>query len=251
MEIKENPPKRTAFIWLGIAIAGIIIIFLPAMIGLDGFDGGFALSAGGLMVAITGFIAAGIYFKLARNVDSIMRNVDVLAYWTYSPEEWKQYTEEEHKEDAAAKRGLFFLIAIISVIVGIIMAIAIGENFHIIAFIILGIIAVAGLSAFFSTIASYRYNKKHHGEVYITPDGAYFNRQMHIWKGMGNQLEEIILDNDGTGLTRLNITYSALAAYKRNSYTIRIPVPPGQEETAEKIVRQIAETHLQNGSNDI
>jgi hypothetical protein len=244
MEIKENPPKRTAFIWLGIAIAGIIIIFLPAMIGLDGFDGGFAMSAGGLMVALTGFIAAGIYFRLARNVDSIMRNVDVLAYWTYSPEEWKQYTEEEHKEDAAAKRGLFFLIAIISVIVGIIMAIAIGENFHIIAFIILGIIAVAGLAAFFSTIAAYGYNRKHHGEVYITPDGAYFNRQMHIWKGMGNQLEEISVDNDGTGLTRLNITYSALAAYKRNSYTIRIPVPPGHENSAIKIAGQIAETHL-------
>ncbi|MDD4923641.1 MAG: hypothetical protein PHF74_02240 [Dehalococcoidales bacterium] len=251
MEIKENPPKRTAFIWLGIAIAGIIIIFLPGIIGLDGFDGGFALSAGGLMVAITGFVAAAIYFRLARNVDSIMRNVDVLAYWTYTPEQWRQYTEEEHKEDAAAKRGLFMLIAIIAVIVGIIMAIAIRENFHIIALIILGIIAVAGLSAFFSTIASYRYNKKHHGEVYITPDGAYFNRQMHIWKGIGNQLEEISLDDDGTGLNRLIITYSALAAYKRNSYTIRIPVPPGEEETAKKIVKQIGHTNLEADSNDI
>jgi hypothetical protein len=221
------------------------------MIGLDGFDGGFAISAGGLMVAITGFIAAVIYFRLARNVDSIMRDVDVLAYWTYTPEQWRQYTEEEHKDDAAAKRGLFLLIAVIAVIVGIIMAIAIGENFHIIALIILGIIAIAGLAAFFSTFAAYRYNKKHHGEVYITADGAYFNRQMHIWKGMGNQLEDISLDNDGSGLNRLNITYSALAAYKRNSYTIRIPVPPGQENTANNIAGQIAGIHLHADGNDI
>jgi hypothetical protein len=250
MEIK-NRPRRVAFIWIGIAFLGLIIIFTPGIIGMDGFDGGYALSAGGLLVALTGLIAGVIYFKLARSVDSIIRNDDVLAYWTYSPEEWRQYTEEEHKEDAAAKRGLFMLIAIIAVIVGIIMAIAIGEDFLIIALIILGIIAVAGLAAFFSTIASYRHNKKNHGEVYITSDGVYFNQQMHIWKGMDNRLEEIFLDNDGTGLTRLTITYSALAAYKRNSYTVRIPIPPGQEETAKKIVGKIANVHLQADGNDI
>ena len=251
MKMKENPAKRTARVWLGIAILGIIIIFLPTIIGLDGFDGGFALSVGGLMIAITGFVTTAIYWKLARNVDSIMRNVDVLAYWTYTPEQWQQYTKEEHKEDAAAKFGLFMLIAIIAVIVGIIMAIAIRENFHIIALIILGIIGVTGLAAFFSTITSHIYNKKHHGEVYVTPDGTYFNRQMHIWKGMGNRLEEIFLNSDDTGLTRLTITYSALAAYKRNFYTLRIPVPPGQEDSANKIVRQIAGIHLRADSNDI
>jgi hypothetical protein len=251
MEIKNNPPRRTAVVWMGIAVLGIIIIFIPGMVGLDGFDGGYALSTGGLFVALTGLIAAFLYFRLAGNVDSIIRSENVLAHWTYSPEEWRQYTDEEHKEDAAAKRGLFMLIAVIAVIVGIIMAIAIGEDFFIIALIILGIIAVAGLAAFFSTIASYRYNRKHHGGVYITPDGVYFNRQMHIWKGMGNRLEGISLGNDGTGLVRLTIVYSALAAYKRNSYTIRIPVPPGQEETAKNIVKQIAGEHLQTNDTDI
>ncbi len=250
MEIK-NRPRRTAQIWMGIAVLGIIIIFLPGIIGLDGFDGGYALSVGGGFVFMVGIIAAVIYFKLAGNVDGIIRSENVMAHWTYSPEQWQQYTEEEHKEDAAAKRGLFVLIAVIAVIVGIIMAVMIGEDFLIIALIILGIIAVAGLAAFFSTIASYLYNKKYHGEVYLTPDGVYFNNQMHVWKGMGNKLESVSFDQEDRGLPRLTIVYSALAAYKRNSYAVRIPVPPGQEETAKKIVSRIEQTHLQADADNI
>lgn len=251
MEVKQNPPRRTALVWMGIAVLGIIVIFLPGIIGMDGFDGGYAVSVGGVLIFLVGLIAGLLYFKLAKSVDSIIRSENVLAHWTYTPEQWRQYTEEEHKDNAAGKWGLFMLIAGIAVIIGIILAIIIGEDFLLIALIILGIIAVAGLAAFFSTIGSYRYNKKHHGEVYITPDGVYFNRQMHIWKGLGNSLEEIFFENERTALSRLNITYSALAAYKRNYWTLRIPVPPGEEDNAQSIANRIGQTHLQSGGNFI
>ncbi|MDD3994637.1 MAG: hypothetical protein PHT06_02390, partial [Dehalococcoidales bacterium] len=168
MEVKENPPRRTALIWMGIAVIGIMVIFLPGIVGMDGFEGGYAVSVAGVLIFLTGLIAGLLYFKLAKSVDSIIRSENVLAHWTYTPEQWRQYTEEEHKDNAAGKWGLFMLIAGIAVVVGIILAIIIGEDFLLIALIILGIIAVAGLAAFFSTVGSYRYNKKHHGEVYIT-----------------------------------------------------------------------------------
>jgi hypothetical protein len=236
---------------MGIALLGVIIIFIPGIIGMDGFDGGYAISVGGGFVFMVGIIAAVIYFKLAKSADTIIRNENVLAHWTYSPEQWRQYTEEEHKEDAAAKWGLFVLVAVIAVVVGIIMAIMIGEDFLIIALIILGIIAVAGLAALFSTIGSYLYNKKYHGEAYLTQDGVYFNKQMHIWKGMGNKLESIAFDKEDRELPRLTIVYSALAAYKRNSYAVRIPVPPGEETTAKMIVNKIGQTHLKGCGSDI
>ncbi len=51
--------------------------------------------------------------------------------------------------------------------------------------IILGIIAIIGLTAFLSIQSPYRWNKKHLGEVYIAKDGAYLNRRLHIWRGLG------------------------------------------------------------------
>ncbi len=251
MDIKNNPPRRTALIWLGIAVIGIIIIFIPGIVGMDGFDGGFALSIGGGFIAMVGIIAAIIYFRLAASLDRIMLSENILAHWTYTPEEWKLYTEIEHKEDAAAKRGLFILIAIISMIVGIILFAIVQENALIIALIILGIIAVVGMAAFFSTLGNYLNNKRHLGEAYISLDGVYLNRQVHVWNSLGNILEAIYYDSPKNQSPRITITYSAPARNGRNSYTVRIPIPAGQEENARNIVRRIAKTHLRIDSDEI
>jgi uncharacterized membrane protein YbaN (DUF454 family) len=219
---------------------GVIIIFIPAIIGLEGFDGGFAVSVGGGFIAMMGLVAAIIYSRLAKSLGRITRKENVLAHWTYTPEEWKQYTEREHREDALSKRSLFILVAVIAVIVGIIFYAIVRENPLLIAMIILGIIAVVGLAAYFSTLAAYLHNKKHLGECFIAPDGIYLNRQIHLWKGLGNKLEEITFDDDKQSSPRIIITYSAPGTHSRNSYTVRIPVPPGQQAAAKNIVKQIA-----------
>jgi MFS family permease len=240
---KNNPPRRTAVIWMAILIVGIIIIFLPTIIGLDGFAGGYAISTGGLFIGIFGLVGMIIYLRLASKLDRITREENVLAHWIYAPDEWKQYTEREHREDAAAKRSLFILVAVISVIVGIIFYAIVQDNPLLIAMIILGIIIIVGLAAYFSTLASYLNNKNHLGETYIALDGVYLNRQTHIWNGLGTKLEEIIYDDDKGINPQIIVTYSAPGTYNNNSYTVRIPVPPGQEKAAQVIVKRIAETN--------
>ena len=44
MNLKYNPSRRSALLWAGIMVLGLIIIFLPWIIGLAGDNGGFALS---------------------------------------------------------------------------------------------------------------------------------------------------------------------------------------------------------------
>jgi hypothetical protein len=243
LNIKNNPSRRTALVWTGILILGVIIIFIPTIIGLDGFDGGYAVSMGGVFIAFMGLVAAIIYFRLAGSLDRITRDENILARWTYTAEEWKLYTEKEHREDASGKRNLFFLVAIIAVVVGIIFYAVVRENPLLIAVIILGIIAVTGLSAYFSTLTAYLNNKKHLGETYLALDGVYLNRQVHIWKGMGSRLDEIVFDNEKQDGPRVIITYSTPGTNARNSYTVRIPIPHGQEASAESIVRRIAAEH--------
>ena len=244
MNIKNNPPRRTAIIWMGILVVGLLIIFLPGIIGLDGFDGGFALSCLGGFIAIMAIIAIVIYLQMAGILDRITKKENILVYWKYTPEEWKQYTEEEHKEDATGRRDLFLLITIISVFVGIIFWLMVRDNPLVIIGVVLGIVAITGIAAWASGLANYRNNKRNLGEVFISLDGAYLNRQLHVWKGIGNKLEGIAFEESFRPQPRIIIDYSSPARGSRNFYTARIPVPPGQEELAQRVVADITSVHL-------
>jgi hypothetical protein len=244
MNIKHNPSRRTALIWGAIMIVGFFVMFLPPIIGLDGFDGGFALSILGGFIAMVAIIAMVIYLKLANILDRITKKENVLAHWEYTPEQWKVYTEREHEEDATDRRNLFFMVAVIALIVGIVMMILVRENYLVITCIILGIIAITGIAAWSSTLANYMNNKRRLGEVYIALDGVYLNRQVHVWKGIGNILEEIAFEEDDHKQPRIRIEYSSPGRDSRNFYTARVPVPPGQEELAQRIVADISAAHL-------
>ena len=77
-------------------VVGLFVIFLPGIIGLDGFDGGFALSILGGFIAMIAIIAMVIYLQMAGILDRITKKENILVYWKYTPEEWKIYTEHEH-----------------------------------------------------------------------------------------------------------------------------------------------------------
>ena len=187
----HHPQRRSALIWSGVVVVGIILIFLPTIIGLEGNDGGFALSFLGGFMALIGIIAAIIYFKLAATIDNIIKIENVLARWHYTSDEWQKYSEIERKE---------------------------GGN--------------------------YRNSQKDPSEAIIALDGVYFNRQLHVWKGMGATLDEIVFEIESTQQPRIRIEYSVPSRSGRNDFSVRVPVPPGQEEAAQKIVADIAAAHF-------
>jgi hypothetical protein len=183
--------RRSALIWSGVVLVGIIFIFLPVMVGLEGNDGGFALSFLGGFMALIGIIAAIIYFRLAATMDNITKKENVLARWHYTADEWQKYSETENKE--------------------------VGDKRDI---------------------------KKDPSEAIIALDGVYFNRQLHIWKGMGATLDEIVFESESGQQPRIRIEYSVPSRSGRNDFSVRVPVPPGQEEAAQKIVANIAAVHM-------
>lgn len=244
MEINNNPPRRTALIWSGIILIGIFVFFIPSLTGMDGFNGGFALSCLGGFIAMIGIIAAVIYFRMATILDKITKKENILVHWQYAPDQWKSYTEQEHKEDTGARRGLFIMITVISAVICLVFAIVEHDDYYIFIFIFLGIVAITGLTAFLSGLTNYLNNKARIGEVYIALDGLYLNRQMHIWKGVGNLLEGIEFEEEYRAQPRIQVHYSSPGRGSRNFYSARIPVPPGQEEVARKIVAEIAAAHL-------
>jgi hypothetical protein len=244
MNIKDNPPCRISLIWTGIAVLGIIIIFIPRIIGLDGPKGGSAVSLLGGFVALAGVIAAIIFLRLAVSLERIIKKERVLAHWTYTPEVWAGYKQGEHAGDVSTNRGAFVMIAAISLILVLTLWIIMRDNPLAIIISVLCIIAVAGLTAYLSARSSYRRNKEHPGEAYISLDGVYLNRKMHIWRGIGNHLENAAYDDTTSSQPRMVFKYSSPGQGERYYYTARVPVPPGQGELARDIVAKIAAAHL-------
>jgi hypothetical protein len=235
----KNPHRLTRYTCASIIVIGILLIFLPGIIGLDGLRGGFALSFFGIFVAILGIITVVIFARLSRLFDRIFQKDNILAHWTYTAEEWKTYTEEEHAEDKSDKRSLFFLVAVISIVAGIILAVIYRDDFMVIIYTVIGIIAVIGLTAFLSVVMPYRWNRHHQGEVYIAREGAYLNSRLHIWKGLGTRLGKVTYEKGKRSLPRIRINYSSYNFAAGNYYTVRIPVPQGKEVAARKIVDAI------------
>jgi hypothetical protein len=64
----------------------------------------------------------------------------------------------------------------LAVIVGIVLWLVKRDNPVLIILIVLGIIAIAGISALLSVYSYHRSNLKHVGETYFSKDGVYINR---------------------------------------------------------------------------
>jgi hypothetical protein len=234
----ENPNRRIAAACSVIILVGIVMIFIPGASGMDGMQGGYALSFFGIFVAIVGLIAVIMFARMAVLQDRVLQPDNILAHWQYSSEEWRQYIEKEHGEDKKDKSNLFYLIAGISVVVGIVMWFIYPDSRLVTFLTILGIIVVIGITAFLSINSVYRWNKKHSGEIYIARDGAYFSGRFHIWKGLGTRLDSIRYE-EAANQPRIVVKYSSPNFLTGNSYNVRIPVPPGQTEAVTKIVSQI------------
>ena len=244
MNPQHNPPRRAALIWTGIMALGIIVVFIPLIAGMNGADSGFAIAFLGGFVALVGLIAALIYARLAAVLDRITRKENLLAYWTYTPQQWQEYAEKEYTEGIAGRKQLYILLDVVSVIAGIIVGWFNRHKPGVIVVIVIGIIAVISVTAWLSAGSNYRRSRKYLGEAYLALDGVYLNRKLYIWKGIGNRLEAVAYEDTDPKQPIIHFEYSAPSEDGRDYYHARVPVPPGQEETARNIVAQVAAAHL-------
>jgi len=237
--MKDNPPRRTAIIWGIVTALAVFVIFAPNIFGMDDLNGGFAISALSLIVAVTGIIVTIIYARRARLLDRILKGDNLLAHWTYSPKEWNQYTEKEFQTEKKEKRMLFYMVAGFALFFGILFFAFDREGGLWVLISMLGLIALIAFVAWFTAWYNYRQNKKYLGETYITRDAVYLNRQFHTWRGLGAKLESAVLAEKGSRQI-VAFTYSAPTRMGRQEYTIRVPVPRGQEKAAEKLTERLS-----------
>jgi len=234
--MKNNPPLQTLTVWVIITGLGIFAMFAPSIFGMEGFNGGYAISTLSFMLVLTGIIVIIIYSGRARKLSRILNGDNLLAHWTYSPDEWNGYAEIEYKDEKAGKKVLFFIIAGFALFFGVVFMIMDPERGIFVMGVMLALIAIIAFTAWFTSWYNYRENKKHLGETYITQDAVYINRQLHTWRGLGARLDSVNL-SEGKSPLLLRFVYSAPTRTGMQEYAVRVPVPRGQEEAAEKVFK--------------
>jgi hypothetical protein len=233
MKMNINPARTTMIVWLVITLLAIFGIFAPGIFGMDGFDGGFAISTVCVVLGIIGLVVVWMYSGRAKALDGILRGEKILVHWKYSSTEWQQYADKAYKKEKQDKWQLYLMVVVISVIVGFGFWLFNRDSAAIVFFMLLGLFAFLAVLIFFSTNSNYWQNKKYQGEVYIAHDGAYVNRQLHLWRSWGAQLENV---NYAEKEKLLEFTYSVPSRQGRDSFTLRVPVPDGEEKTARKLL---------------
>lgn len=241
--MRNNPPLQTLTVWVVITVLGIFAMFAPTIFGMDGFKGGYAISILSFLLVLAGIIVIIIYSGRARTLSRILNGDNLLAHWTYSPEEWNSYADTEYKEEKEGKKVLFYVIAAFALLFGVVCLIIDFENGIWVMGLMLALIAVIAFTAWFTSWYNYRQNKKYLGETYITQEAVYINRQLHTWRGLDARLDSVNLTKGASPLL-LQFVYSAPTRTGMQEYTVNIPVPTGQEKAAEKIFKHFKDAGL-------
>jgi hypothetical protein len=241
-----NTAKRTLYLWIVLTLIFVFGIFAPSIFGIDGFDGGFALSFFSLFLAIIGFIVMLMYQGRARAADRMLKGDNILAHWRYTSGEWQEYTEKDYQMEKSVKWGLYRVVMVITAVVTFGFFLFHRDSGTIMIGLFLGLAALLSGVILMTTSYDHWQNKKYQGEVLITRDGAFIGRKLHLWKGWGASLDDLDYDEPNRLLL---ITYSMPSRTGRNSDTVRIEVPAGQEDKARQIMKDLAKAGEAESAN--
>ena len=224
---------------MGITVVAFIMIFVPGLLGIDGFSGGFAISFVSVFGGIIGLIVVFVYNGLASRLDRVLRGEGVLAKWSYTSEMWREYTETEFGLEKAEAMPKFYLVGGIALIVGLGFYIFDPEGGLFVLGVMVALIAIIGFVAWASTRYRYGQNVKGRGEAIIADSGLYLNGRFYYWDFFGTRLDKVELREE-KGLKLLHfVTWSPSLTFGQ-SWDIRVPIPPGEDAKAEDIVNRLS-----------
>ncbi|CAG0993314.1 hypothetical protein ANRL2_03370 [Anaerolineae bacterium] len=247
------PPNREqtgVYVGAIITAIGALMMLLPSLREMDMMNGGYALQFIGLFVSITGLVTLWFYRARAATLARILAGDGVLAHWSLDQTQVQKHAAAELADANENNRGLFLIMAILFVVIGIPVLVVPtwrdllrGDS---VTLIIVGcyftVVPILGLFAWGMPRLAYRRAIQDGAGVYIGKDGVFVNGAFHTWKQPFTDLRRVrfnrqakppALEFDIRTLTRLGMVYF-------KTYTVRVPVPAGQEEQAENVVRALA-----------
>ena len=236
-----NPEKTSTAVSAGIAVLAVGLIFLPGWIGMDGMNGGYAVSFVSLFIAISAAIVALFFRGRAAALDNIFAGKNLLAHWTYQPAEWQSYADSEFHEQTELNKGLLWVIAAWALFFGGLCWLIDRDGGRFVLFLMVGLILLLATVAFGLPRLRYLRQRRGPGDAWITPTAIYFDGNLLNWNSWGTRLESVgWRDPKGNVPALLEFMVSYIARTGRQSQTLRIPVPSGREAEARTVLSQFS-----------
>lgn len=233
----QHPPNmqwRIVRLWVILGLLFLSACFLPSLAGIDGMDGGFAIITICGFLFISSLIVIWIFVHRARQLDKMLYNDNHLAWWEIDKTTWERFIIIDFGEDKNRSKGLFILVSVISIVMGIVLSIIFNDILMLL--ICLGIIVLLVIPAF--TFPWFRKIKKMRNPrlVIISENSVYVGGSYFNWDILGARLNDVQVDTSNQPvMMRFNMSYPARTGIE--SYEIRMPVP--ENKIAEAISIQL------------
>jgi hypothetical protein len=241
MCFSANNEKNNAFVWLLIAVAALVLAFLPFVFGVNVVKSFgwmmFSLMLG--IVFLLGLLFFVALFWSSLRLDRMLSGEDLLAHWTYSSEEIAPYaTGEEARLSRNKLVYLFFTLLTVVVCEGLAYILDPGTALVPAAILVIGCFAV--IYGVPKALASYE--KRFATDAYIGRAGALFCNRFHLWKIFNASLNRVSFAEGKPAFLGINYSFLSTDGSGPTSVAVnlKIPVPKGKEAEARRVVLELS-----------
>jgi hypothetical protein len=236
----KNPNATSAMICAVLTVVGIV----AGIVGLVFMgDDGFMVGMLGLILAfICVIIAPTLWFsgrKQMTEMASLFGGQDLLVHWTFDPDEWHRYTDNEYARGMKQTRTVaiwsfaipFVLLMGVQAFGGGFSGVMTGLAFAFGA----GAAAIFGGSMYLMAKSADAANRAGLGEVFIGSTSLYYGKRFYSWAGKYAELQKVAFEPGDPSVIQFDIKYGTEG--NSTHADVRVPVPRGREGEAEQLVQ--------------
>ncbi len=226
-------------------MVGSVLFFLLSFVGMIGpwiwgpecFEGGCAMTFISLVVFLSAGVCFFVFYWMANLQESIASDPTSI-HWTYSIEEWKDFTQKDIILDAQDKKALFYVISAFSAFFAILFPIIDPENGYFVSLVMAALVVLIGFVAWYSIWLTRRENINGPYDTYISPKGIIFKNHLHAWTYFLSRF--VGVEYDDKPLPGF-LLFSYVTWQRRSAQftTVRVPVPRGKEDEAKRVLADL------------
>ncbi len=221
-----------------LAAAGIAGLVLPSLLGADMMRFGYGVGAFGLFLLISGAVVLAFYVARFMLMQRMLSGDNLLAHWQIEPTAWRGHLEQEYARQQAQKRGLFWLVIVLMVVIGAPFVFLDPEAGVWVVAVLAATALLIAFAAFLVPRLALRRITRQEGEILIAAEGLSVGGQLTVWKALGSRLVRVELTTEPSAVLEFEVGYLSRVGY--DTVVVRVPVPPGEEGQAKRVVAALS-----------
>lgn len=234
MSTGERVSWTTTLVGAGLVVAPFVSDSYAAALK----EGAFALLFVGAIASLSGFCLVFFFRSRDRHRRALLAGEGVLARWSYTEAEWKEFSGVEVVRQSAGLRWLLGITAFFMVVATIGKM---SEDRRAGLFVGGTLLVVWILCWLVGRATVRKFQRRAAGpalEVRIGRDAMVVGDELHVWRGWGHLLHSCAVIEGPP--RQLKIVYSVQSRHSRPITEVHVPVPAGREAEAAQVVERLS-----------